>query len=153
MEHNHGNQQTQTDLITKIYRKGKHLWVEATICFNLCLTPVLVMLKSFRLRWLILLLPVLILLKHPTISYGAQTQETSLRIFPPWGFQETTSIHLCNCKESGLNIQKPYVLSIPPDEEQMKRQLVIFPKRTASSICMKCVPTETGTVIIPCSTY
>ena len=47
---------------------------------------------------------------------------------------------------------KPFVALTHQEGEQTKQRLVIYPNATESSICMKCEPTETGTVIIPCST-
>ena len=46
------------------------------------------------------------------------------------------------------------ICSVDPSAvvEQTKQRLVIYLNATESSICMRCEPTETGTVIIPCST-
>ena len=66
----------QIVLMMTISLKEKRPWVEATLCCSLCWIQVCQTLRSFLSRWLTLLLLALILLKHPTISYGAQTRET-----------------------------------------------------------------------------
>ena len=89
---------------------------------------------------------------HPKMLYGAQIPPMSLKTHPQLDYRETISIHLCNCKEIGKNMTKPFVVLTHPVGEQTKQRLVIYPNATESSICMKCEHTETGTVIIPCST-
>ena len=48
-------------------------------------------------------------------------------------------------KENGHLTQKQFVALTHRDEEQMKRQLLIYPRKTGSYICMKCELTEMGT--------
>ena len=152
MAQNHGRQQIQTDLITKISLKGKHLWDVVTLCFSLCLTQAYLTLKSSLSSVLTLLLLASTLLLHPITSYGVQIDKTSSKTYQQSDYPETISIHLCNCKGNGLNTMRQFAVSTQAEEEQTRLLLRIYPKRTASSICMRCVHTETATRIIPCLT-
>merc|ERR1712185_356675 len=117
MAQNLANLLTLIGLITKISYKENHLWDEVTLCFSSCWIPLSVMLRSFLLRWLTLLLPVLILLKHPIMSYGAPIHGMSSKICQQLDFLGITSTHLCNFKVNGLHIKKQSAQLIPLDEE------------------------------------
>ena len=139
-----------TDLAKMTLLNGKHLWDVATLCCSLCWIQVCQTLRSFLSKWLTLLLLASILLKHPTISYGAQTQGTYLRICPQWVYPGTTSTLRCKYKGNGQTTKKPSAPWIPPGVEPMKRQQRTFRKKMAYSIYTKCVPIGMGIPTAPC---
>ena len=143
---------TLTGLMMKTWWKEKRPWEEATLLFSSCSTLPYPTLRSFPSKCLILLLQVSILLLHPIMSSGAQIPEMSSKTYQQWDSPGTISIHLCNCKENGLNIPRQFAALTRQDGVPTKLLLRIYPKKTASSICMKCVHTGMATAIIPCST-
>ena len=72
---------SEDDLVEREASMGR-----SNFMFSSCSTQVCQTLRSFLSKWLTLLLLALILLKHPTISYGAQTQEMYLKTYPQWAY-------------------------------------------------------------------
>ena len=140
-------------LMMTTWWREKRPWEEATLLSNSCSTLPYLTLRSFPSKCLILLLQVLILLRDPTTSYGAQIQETSLKTFQQSVCREITSTHLCKYKESGLIIKKPSAQLTPQEEEPMKQQPPTSRKRMAFYMYTKCVPTGMGIPTTPCWTY
>ena len=139
-----------TDLQKMTSWNGKRPWDVATLCCSLCLTQVCQTLKSFLSKWLTLLLLALTLLRHPTMSYGAQTQEMYLRICPQWVYPGTTSTLRCKYRGNGQTTKKQSAPLTPPVEEPTKQQQRTSRKKMAYSIYTKCVPTGMGIPIPLC---
>ena len=105
-----------TDLQKMTLLNGKHPWDVATLCCSLCWIQVCQTLRSFLSKWLTLLLLALILLKDPTISYGAQTQETYLKTCQ-MGLPGDYFYSPMQQQGSGQTIKKQSAQLTPPVEE------------------------------------